>query len=50
MARELSLHIVIGVIERAGGTLYCSSLLFSPNTGLLSKHRKLVPTASERLI
>lgn len=49
-AKELNLHIVIGVIERAGGTLYCSSLLFSPNDGLLFKHRKLVPTASERLI
>jgi nitrilase len=49
-AKELSLHIVIGVIERSGGTLYCSSLLFSPQQGLLAKHRKLIPTGSERLI
>lgn len=49
-ARELGLHIVIGAIERAGGTLYCVSLLISPQKGLLAKHRKLVPTASERLI
>ena len=49
-AKELSLHIVIGVVERAGGTLYCSSLLFSPGQGLIAKHRKLMPTGSERLI
>lgn len=49
-ARALQLHIVIGVIEREGSTLYCTSLLFSPSEGLLAKHRKLMPTASERLI
>ncbi len=49
-AKELKLHIVIGVIERSGTTLYCSSLLFAPEGGLMSKHRKLVPTGSERLI
>lgn len=49
-ANELSLHIVIGVVERAGDTLYCSSLLFSPQQGLIAKHRKLMPTGSERLI
>lgn len=49
-ARELDLHLVIGAVERAGGTLYCVSLLISPQKGLLAKHRKLVPTASERLI
>jgi nitrilase len=49
-ARRLELHIVIGVVERDGGTLYCSSLLFSPEGGLIAKHRKLMPTGSERLI
>jgi nitrilase len=49
-AKELSLHIAIGVVERAGGTLYCSSLLFPPQQGLIAKHRKLMPTGSERLI
>jgi nitrilase len=49
-ARRLGLHIVIGVVERAGGTLYCSSLLFSPEGGLVAKHRTLMPTGSERLI
>jgi nitrilase len=45
-----SLYLVIGVIERDGGTLYCSVLFFAPDGRLLGKHRKLMPTASERLI
>ena len=49
-AKELNLHLVIGVVERSGGTLYCTSLLFSPQQGLIAKHRKLIPTGSERLI
>ena len=49
-AKELNLHIVTGVIERDFGTLYCTSLIFSPDAGLISKHRKLMPTGSERLI
>jgi nitrilase len=49
-ARRWGLHIVIGLVERDGGTLYCSSLLFSPEGGLMAKHRKLMPTGSERLI
>ncbi|MEW5290887.1 MULTISPECIES: carbon-nitrogen hydrolase family protein [Erwinia] len=42
--------LVIGVIERDGSTLYCSSLFFSPQAGLVAKHRKLMPTGTERLI
>jgi nitrilase len=44
------LHVVIGVIERDGGTLYCTTLIFVPGRGLMGKHRKLMPTGSERLI
>lgn len=49
MARDHNVHLVIGVIERDGGTLYCTVLFFSPN-GFLGKHRKLMPTGSERLV
>jgi nitrilase len=42
--------LITGVIERDGGTLYCTVLFFSPEGTLLGKHRKLMPTASERLI
>jgi nitrilase len=50
IARETDTHLVIGVIERDGGTLYCTALFFAPDGQLLGKHRKLVPTASERLV
>lgn len=50
VAREANAHLVIGVIERDGGTLYCTALFFAPTGELLGKHRKLVPTASERLV
>jgi nitrilase len=49
-SKELNLHIVTGVIERGGGTLYCTALVFSPDAGLVSRHRKIMPTASERLL
>jgi nitrilase len=42
--------VVIGVIERDGSTLYCTVLFFSPEGKMMGKHRKLMPTASERLI
>ena len=49
-AKEHRLTLVIGVIERDGGTLYCTVLFFDPERGLLGKHRKLMPTAAERLV
>lgn len=42
--------IVIGVIERVGSTLYCTALFFNPGEGLVARHRKLMPTGTERLI
>jgi nitrilase len=49
-AREHRVYVVMGVIEREIGTLYCTVLFFSPEGLLLGKHRKLMPTAMERLI
>jgi nitrilase len=53
-ARQANAFLAVGVIERqsqaSGGTLYCTLLYFSPTGELLGKHRKLKPTASERLV
>lgn len=50
LAAGFGTHLVIGVIERDGGTLYCTVLFFDPRGTYLGKHRKLMPTAAERLI
>jgi len=50
LAQRLSLHIVMGCIERDGGTLYCSTLFIDSHGQFLGKHRKTMPTAMERLI
>ena len=34
----------------SGGTLYCTALFFGPDGRYLGKHRKLMPTGSERLV
>ena len=49
-AATLGAHIVTGVIERDGGTLYCTILHFDDAGALIGRRRKLMPTASERLI
>jgi nitrilase len=53
-ARAANAYLGVGVIERdtssSRGTLYCTLLYFGPDGQLLGKHRKLKPTASERLI
>jgi nitrilase len=50
IAKDQSVYLVIGVIERDGGTLYCTVLFFDPDGALMGKHRKLMPTAMERLV
>lgn len=49
-AKTCRIYLVIGVIERDRGTLYCTVLFFAPNGRYLGKHRKVMPTASERLV
>jgi len=50
LAQAHAMHLVVGVIERDGGTLYCTALLLGADGELLGRHRKVMPTAAERLI
>ncbi len=53
-AREAGVYLTVGVVERdstyGGGTLFCTLLYFGADGSLLGKHRKLKPTAAERVI
>lgn len=51
-AKEAKAHVVVGVTERdkTSDTLYCSLLYFSPEGALLHRHRKIKPTAAERIV
>lgn len=50
ISKETNVFIVVGVIERDAGTLYCTAVFVDPERGYMGKHRKLVPTAMERVI
>ncbi len=52
-AKEHGVILAVGVMERPptrGGTLYCTLAVWGPDGALLGIHRKLKPTAAERLI
>lgn len=52
LAKEHEMYIMMGVTERdlVSKTLYCTMLYFSQEGQLMGKHRKLKPTAAERLV
>jgi len=52
MAAKAKTFLVIGVNEKdsLSGSMYCSLLYFGPNGQFLGKHRKIKPTAQERII
>jgi nitrilase len=51
-AAQVGSYVVCGVIEKeeTTSTVYCTALFISPEGKILGKHRKLKPTAAERLI
>lgn len=50
VSTETGVHVVIGVIERVGRTLYCTGVTLVPGKGVAGHHRKLMPTGTERII
>jgi nitrilase len=49
-AAQHRMYVCVGIIEREGGTLYCTAVYLGPDGAVLGKHRKLMPTALERLV
>jgi nitrilase len=52
LSKSQNVYLVIGVTEKqsTNGSLYCSMLYISPKAGLMGVHRKIKPTASERIV
>ncbi|EMD41986.1 hypothetical protein CERSUDRAFT_110529 [Gelatoporia subvermispora B] len=50
ISKETGVFLVVGVIERDQGTLYCTVVFIAPDEGFVAKHRKLMPTGMERII
>jgi nitrilase/aliphatic nitrilase len=49
-ARQMGLHVLLGINERDGGTLYNTQLLIDDSGELLLKRRKITPTYHERMV
>ena len=51
IVKKNGIYCCIGVIERVrSGTLYCTILYFDPEGKCIGKHRKIKPTAAERIV
>lgn len=50
IAKRTCTGLIVGIIEKVKSSLYCSTVYIDQNGELTSIHRKLMPTASERLI
>ena len=50
VAKETGVFLVVGIVEKAGGSLYCAVVYVCPREGCLGKRRKVMPTGTERLI
>jgi nitrilase len=45
VARETGVFVVVGVVERAGGSLYCAVVYVCPRRGVIGKRRKVMPVS-----
>lgn len=46
VSRETGVFIATGLIEKSGGTLYCSAVFVDPNSGVIGKRRKVMPVST----
>ena len=47
VAKETGVFLVVGAVERAGGSLYCAVVYVCPRDGCLGKRRKVMPVSTE---
>lgn len=50
IASENGLHLVVGLIERVGTTLYCAAATIDDAGQVVGRRGKLMPTGAERLV
>ncbi|KAG5995204.1 hypothetical protein E4U43_003086 [Claviceps pusilla] len=50
ISRESNVFLVTGIVEKAGGSMYCSVVYVCPKAGIIGKRRKVMPTGTERLV
>jgi len=49
IARETGVFLVTGLIEKTGGSMYCSVVYVCPKLGVIGKRRKVMPVSSSCL-
>lgn len=50
IARDTGVFLVTGLIEKAGGSLYCSAVYVCPKLGIIGKRRKVMPVSKARIL
>jgi len=50
VARETGVFLVVGVVEKTGGSLWCAVVFVDPRRGLVGKRRKVMPVSCSVLL
>lgn len=48
ISRETGVFVVVGLVERAGGSLYCGVVYVDPARGVIGKRRKVMPVCNSQ--
>jgi nitrilase len=43
---ETGVFLIVGVVEKAGGSLYCAAVYVEPRRGVIGKRRKVMPVST----
>lgn len=45
IAKETGVFLIVGLVERAGGSMYCAVVYVCPRKGCVGKRRKVMPVS-----